>query len=81
MTRTGADDLPIARSRFTPPVRVVTAVTVALATALGAWIFYNTNVLNHYETADDREALQADYEKRYKAVPDVADARSGGDST
>jgi hypothetical protein len=45
---------------------IVTAVTVVLATALGAWIYYNTNVLTRYETAEDRDVLQADYEKRYK---------------
>ena len=48
-------------------MRVATGVTVALAAALGAWIYYNTNVLNRYETAEDRDVLQADYEKRYKA--------------
>ena len=58
--------IAVARARFTPPVQA-TAAAVALAIAgLGGWIFYNTNVLNHYETAQDREALQADYEKRYK---------------
>jgi hypothetical protein len=56
----------IAQRRFTRPVRATTAIVATLTVALGAWIFYNTNVLNHYETADDREALQADYEKRYK---------------
>ena len=49
-------------------MRIVTAVSVVLATALGAWIYYNTNVLNRYETVADRDALQADYEKRYKTV-------------
>jgi len=29
----------------------------------GAWIFYNTNVLNVYRPSPDREALLADYEK------------------
>ena len=59
--------LTIARQRFTMPVRIVTAVTVLLATALGTWIYYNTNVLNRYETADDRDVLRVEYEKRYKA--------------
>ena len=52
--------LVVARVRFTPTVRLVAGVTVVVAAALGGWIFYNTNVLNHYETGDDREALQAD---------------------
>ncbi len=68
----------IARSRFTPLVASVTVIVIALAAALGGWIFYNTNVLNHYETGAEREALQADYEKRYKQyqtlpMPEVID--------
>ncbi len=39
---------------------------------LGAWIFYNTNVLNAYETAADVAACRAGYERRfghYAALP------------
>jgi ABC-type transport system involved in multi-copper enzyme maturation permease subunit len=32
----------------------------------GAWIFYNTNVLNRYESADQVLDAQADYEKLYR---------------
>ena len=60
------DRVAIARERFTLRVKIVTAIATVFACTLGGWIFYNTNVLNHYETAADREALQADYEKRYK---------------
>ena len=62
----GNDRWAVARTRLTPAVRIVAAATVLSASVLGGWIFYNTNVLNHYETADDRDALQADYEKLYK---------------
>ena len=31
----------------------------------GSYIHYNTRVLNEYVIQDDREALQADYEKQY----------------
>jgi hypothetical protein len=41
------------------------ALTVAAAT--GAFIFWNTNVLNPYRTRFSREEAQAQYEKRYKA--------------
>ncbi|OYU32953.1 MAG: aminopeptidase [Comamonadaceae bacterium PBBC2] len=30
---------------------------------LGGWVFYNTNVLNHYTTEPETEQLAADYEK------------------
>ena len=32
----------------------------------GAWIFYNTNVLNHYQTKTAALDEQAEYEKKYK---------------
>jgi len=58
--------LAVAKQRFTVQVQT-TSVVVALAiAALGTWIFYNTNVLNRYETADDVEAIQADYETLYR---------------
>ncbi|MEO5686087.1 MAG: M1 family aminopeptidase [Burkholderiaceae bacterium] len=42
-------------------------VTLAIATlvwlATGAWIFYNTNVLNHYIPQPDQEKWAADFEK------------------
>jgi len=56
----------VAKQRFTVPVRLISAVVALAVATLGGWIFYNTNVLNRYETADDVEALQADYEKLYK---------------
>ena len=76
--------LTIARLRFTPPVRIVTGVTVALAAALGAWIYYNTNVLNRYETGRRprrsagriREALQGSI--RQLPMPEAVVARHGG---
>jgi hypothetical protein len=38
---------------------------LVIATGAGAYIFHNTNVLNEYETTQDIEQLQADYEKKY----------------
>ncbi len=34
--------------------------------ATGAWIFYNTNILNDFETKKQRNALAARYERDYK---------------
>ena len=47
---------------------VLTAVGGRRHGGLGAFIFYNTNILNHYLTADDQLARQADYEKKYKSL-------------
>ncbi|HVT34925.1 MAG TPA: M1 family aminopeptidase, partial [Nevskiaceae bacterium] len=41
---------------------------LALAAASGAWIWHNTHQLNRYTSAQDRQRMQADYEKRYKAL-------------
>ncbi|MDN2713182.1 M1 family aminopeptidase [Janthinobacterium sp. SUN118] len=37
----------------------------------GGWIFYNTNVLNQYETSDRTMDKQARYEKLYKQYKDL----------
>jgi len=60
-----------AGARFTGPVRAVSALALLTAVGLGSWIFYNTNVLNTYRTADDEERLTAEYEKRYKQFEDL----------
>jgi ABC-2 type transport system permease protein len=70
----------LARSRFVGPVARTAGVAVALIVALGGFVFYNTNVLNDYHSADDAGAPQADYEKRYGVFakvpqPMLADAK------
>jgi hypothetical protein len=32
----------------------------------GAWLFYNTKVINTYQTTDQQELVQVNYEKKYK---------------
>ena len=58
----------LARQRLTRPVRLVAGAAAIAMAAVGVFVFYNTNVLNSYTTADDRLARQADYEKKYKAL-------------
>jgi hypothetical protein len=46
--------------------------------ALLAWIFYNTHVLNEYQTSDDQRAFTANYEKKYvglkgQPIPRITD--------
>ena len=51
---------------------LVAAAAVVTMGVLGAWIYYNTNVLNDYTTTLSREQDQADYEKTligYESVP------------
>ena len=55
-----------ARLRFTAPVRVLAVVLLAAFLGTGAWIYYNTKVLNTILSEDDRDHISADYEKTYK---------------
>jgi hypothetical protein len=59
--------MKIARDRWTRPLLATTAASLAVFVATGAWIFYNTNILNPYRTEFAREELQAQYEKSYKS--------------
>jgi len=54
------------RRRITPPLALPAAAVLALVVATGGFIFYNTNVLNHYEPRDEAKEITASYEKRYK---------------
>ena len=67
-----------ARARFAGPVARTAAVAITLILLLGGFIFYNTNVLNEYRTADDVGAPYAEYEKRYGRYADVPQPTIGG---
>ena len=45
---------------------VVLTLCVLIFICSGAFIYYNTNILNKYATQKDKEKLQADYEKKYR---------------
>ena len=60
------DRLRIARQRFTPAVRATAGAFALAFVAVGAYIFYNTNVLNEYVPGDLREERLARYERQYK---------------
>jgi ABC-type transport system involved in multi-copper enzyme maturation permease subunit len=54
----------IGRNISATSLAVVALAAVAMA-ASGAWGYYNIKVLNQYQTSDDREKYQADYERKY----------------
>ena len=62
----------LARQRLRGPVLRAAAVAVALVISLGGFVFYNTNVLNEYETPDTIAARSAEYERRYKRYENAA---------
>lgn len=64
--------LGAARAQLSRPVLATACAGLAGFVAVGAYVFYNTNVLNSYETSYDQEALAAAYEKTYKPLKDKA---------
>ncbi|HKO58105.1 MAG TPA: M1 family aminopeptidase, partial [Thermoanaerobaculia bacterium] len=58
--------LRLGAARFGAPAKVALAALAVAFLGTGCYIYYNTNVLNPYRTAEDREGRQAEYEKRYR---------------
>ena len=70
----------VARQQFGGGWRFGTLVALAAFAATGAWVFYNTRMLNEIVTPKVQERRQADYEKTYKKYegfpqPRVQDVR------
>ena len=55
-----------ARLRFSGPLRAFAVLMAVAFVGIGAWIFYNTKVLNDIVTEDEHDHQSADYEKAYK---------------
>jgi len=55
--------LPRLRTRLAGPSGVLVATGLAAMIGLGAWVVYNTNVLNTYRTAEAERDLQAAFER------------------
>lgn len=56
-----------AAARMTRPAWSIAGAAVAVFAGTGAWIAYNTHVVNEYRSRYEGERLQAEYERRYKA--------------
>jgi ABC-2 type transport system permease protein len=65
----------LAWQRLRGPVRGVLAACLAAFIATGAWIYYNTNILNEYVTDDQARDRIARYEKEYKQHSALAQPR------
>jgi ABC-2 type transport system permease protein len=65
----------IARQRFRTPARMLVAASLLGFAATGAWIFYNTNIINQYVPTDVAKARRADYEKHYRQYKDLPQPR------
>ncbi len=69
------DRLREARARLHAPALAVLAVAALGFIGSGAWIYYNTNILNTYRNSTAEKQRQADYEKRYAKYKDLAQPR------
>ena len=57
------------------PIGLALTVSLAAFVACGAWIYYNTTVLNAYRPSDKMFDLRADYEKTYRKYVDLPQPR------
>ncbi|MEK6376011.1 MAG: ABC transporter permease subunit [Acidobacteriota bacterium] len=76
--------LRIAGGRFGAVPKTALALLLIAFVATGGFIYYNTNVLNHYRTSEDGEKRSAEYEKKYKryetmALPKITDVQADVD--
>jgi ABC-type transport system involved in multi-copper enzyme maturation permease subunit len=60
--------LRIAAARMTPVAWTITSIAAAAFVGTGAWIYYNTHVLNTHLARNQAQRLAADYEKTYKPL-------------
>ena len=60
-----------ARSRWRGPARIVFATAAVGMVASGAYIYYNTNVLNEYVSRGERKSRLASYERQYRGYRDT----------
>jgi ABC-type transport system involved in multi-copper enzyme maturation permease subunit len=64
-----------ARRRFRPAARTMLAVALLGFLCSGAWIFYNTNVLNTYRDSQQLTRQSAEYERKYARYKDLPQPR------
>ncbi|MEO7072334.1 MAG: M1 family aminopeptidase [Rhodanobacter sp.] len=64
-----------ARSRMHAPAAMALGLGLVAFAASGAWIYYNTNIVNTYRSSTAKTLQQADYEKKYAKYKDLPQPR------
>lgn len=64
--------LSVATRRLVGAPRIIAGGALLTFAATGAYAFYNTNILNRYESPEATDAYWAEYEKRYMKYDDLA---------
>jgi len=65
----------LAKERFSRPMKILAIAAFLAFIGTGSFIYYNTNILNHYRTTYETEELAARYEKLYKRYHNLAQPR------
>jgi hypothetical protein len=65
----------IALQRLRAPARIVLALSLIGFAAIGVFLFHNTHGLYRYQTHDQQQRLQAQYEKDYRKYMGLAQPR------
>lgn len=69
-----------AKKQIPKSYQIMLLTSVLLWVGVASFVYYNTQVLNHYDTSDENEIILVDYEKTYKKyegvdLPKVTDAK------
>jgi ABC-2 type transport system permease protein len=70
--------LQVARLRFSRATVLVGAAAIGLILTIGGYVFYNTNVLHDYHSAENSKKRSAAYEQRYARYKKVAQPQLTG---
>jgi ABC-type transport system involved in multi-copper enzyme maturation permease subunit len=60
-----------AKKQLPKSFRILLYVTIIAWLGVSSFVYYNTQVLNHYFSADEQEEMAVDYEKTYKKYQNV----------
>ena len=63
--------LALAWRRLAGTPGLVAGAALLIFIATGAYAYYNTNILNHYETDEEKEVAKVEYEKRFRKYSGV----------
>jgi ABC-type transport system involved in multi-copper enzyme maturation permease subunit len=68
----------LARSRFSGSTARIGAAALLIMMSAGCFIFYNTNILNEYQTASEMMQRRAEYERLYGQYENIPQPRLTG---
>lgn len=63
------------KQRFTKPAKIGLITALIAFVGLGGFIYYNTNILNEFNTTKDSREMRAEYEKQYSGYAEMIQPR------